>query len=232
METDISSNVSLIRQRMEVACSRCGRDPRSVRLMAVSKTVTPERIRQALDAGVTLLGENYVQEAREKIPAIGHVAEWHMIGHLQTNKVKYVVNLFDWIHSVDRLELARELDKRAGQNNRRLNVLIEVNVSGEESKSGIEATQALELVRQVSLLSHINLCGLMTMPPYSDHPENSRPYFQALRKLRDDISAANIPGICMDELSMGMTDDFEVAIEEGATIIRVGRAIFGNRMNK
>ena len=232
METDISSNVSLIRQRMEVACSRCGRDPRSVRLMAVSKTVAPERIRQALDAGVTLLGENYVQEAREKIPAIGHVAEWHMIGHLQTNKVKYVVNLFDWIHSVDRLELARELDKRAGQNNRRLNVLIEVNVSGEESKSGIEATQALELVRQVSLLPHINLCGLMTMPPYSDNPENSRPYFQALRKLRDDISAADIPGIRMDELSMGMTDDFEVAIEEGATIIRVGRAIFGNRMNK
>jgi pyridoxal phosphate enzyme (YggS family) len=232
METDISSNVSLIRQRMGVACARCGRDPQSVRLMAVSKTVEPERIRQALDAGVTLLGENYVQEAREKIPAIGHVAEWHMIGHLQTNKVKYVVNLFDWIHSVDRLELARELDKRAGQNNRRLNVLIEVNVSGEESKSGIEATQALELVRQVSLLPNINLRGLMTMPPYSDNPENSRPYFQALRKLRDDISAADITNIHMDELSMGMTDDFEVAIEEGATIIRVGRAIFGNRMNR
>jgi pyridoxal phosphate enzyme (YggS family) len=200
--------------------------------MAVSKTVAPERIRQALAAGVTLLGENYVQEAREKIPTIGHVAEWHMIGHLQTNKVKYVVNLFDWIHSVDRLELARELDKRAGQNNRRLNVLIEVNVSGEESKSGIEATQALELVRQVSLLPNINLRGLMTMPPYSDNPENSRPYFQALRKLRDDISAADIPSIPMDELSMGMTDDFEVAIEEGATIIRVGRAIFGDRMNR
>lgn len=232
METDISSNVSLIRQRIGAACSRCGRDPQSVRLMAVSKTVAPERIRQALDAGVTLLGENYVQEAREKIPSIGHVAEWHMIGHLQTNKVKYVVNFFDWIHSVDRLELARELDKRAGQHNRRLNVLIEVNVSGEESKSGIEATQALELVRQVSLLPNINLRGLMTMPPYSDNPENSRPYFQALRKLRDDISAAGIPGIHMDELSMGMTDDFEVAIEEGATIIRVGRAIFGNRMNK
>jgi hypothetical protein len=232
METDISSNVSLIRQRMGVACARCGRDPQSVKLMAVSKTVAPERIRQALAAGVTLLGENYVQEAREKIPTIGHVAEWHMIGHLQTNKVKYVVNLFDWIHSVDRLELARELDKRAGQNNRRLNVLIEVNVSGEESKSGIEATQALELVRQVSLLPNINLRGLMTMPPYSDNPENSRPYFQALRKLRDDISAADIPSIPMDELSMGMTDDFEVAIEEGATIIRVGRAIFGNRMNR
>jgi pyridoxal phosphate enzyme (YggS family) len=230
METDISSNISLIRQRIEAACARSGRDPQSVRLMAVSKTVVLERIREALEAGITLLGENYVQEAREKIPAIGHAAEWHMIGHLQTNKVKYVVNLFDWIHSVDRLELARELDKRAGQNNRRLNVLIEVNVSGEESKNGMEPDAALELVRQVSLLPNISVHGLMTMPPYSDNPENSRPYFQALRKLRDEISAAAIPNIRMDELSMGMTDDFEVAIEEGTTIIRVGRAIFGKRL--
>jgi pyridoxal phosphate enzyme (YggS family) len=230
METDISSNISLIRQRIEAACARSGRDPQSVRLMAVSKTVAPERIREALEAGITLLGENYVQEAREKIPAIGHAAEWHMIGHLQTNKVKYVVHLFDWIHSVDRLELARELDKRAGQNNRRLNVLIEVNVSGEESKNGMEPDAAMELVRQVSLLPNISVHGLMTMPPYSDNPENSRPYFQALRKLRDEISAAAIPNIRMDELSMGMTDDFEVAIEEGTTIIRVGRAIFGKRL--
>ncbi|KAF0159544.1 MAG: alanine racemase [Syntrophaceae bacterium] len=230
METDIRSNISLIRQRIEAASARSGRDPRSVRLMAVSKTVALERIREALEAGITLLGENYVQEAREKIPAIGHAAEWHMIGHLQTNKVKYVVNLFDWIHSVDRLELARELDKRAGQNNRRLNVLIEVNVSGEESKNGMEPDAALELVRQVSLLPNISVRGLMTMPPYSDNPENSRPYFQALRKLRDEISAAAIPNIRMDELSMGMTDDFEVAIEEGTTIIRVGRAIFGTRL--
>ena len=230
METDISSNISLIRQRIEAACARSGRDPQSVRLMAVSKTVVLERIREALEAGITLLGENYVQEAREKIPAIGHAAEWHMIGHLQTNKVKYVVNLFDWIHSVDRLELARELDKRAGQNNRRLNVLIEVNVSGEESKNGMEPDAAMELVRQVSLLPNISVRGLMTMPPYSDNPENSRPYFQALRKLRDEISAAAIPNIRMDELSMGMTDDFEVAIEEGTTIIRVGRAIFGKRL--
>ncbi len=230
METDISSNISLIRQRIEAASARSGRDPRSVRLMAVSKTVALERIREALEAGITLLGENYVQEAREKIPAIGHAAEWHMIGHLQTNKVKYVVNLFDWIHSVDRLELARELDKRAGQNKRRLNVLIEVNVSGEESKNGMEPDAALELVRQVSFLPNISVRGLMTMPPYSDNPENSRPYFQALRKLRDEISAAAIPNIRMDELSMGMTDDFEVAIDEGTTIIRVGRAIFGTRL--
>ena len=228
METDIGANIRLIRQRMEAACARSGRDPQSVQLMAVSKTVEPQRIRQALDAGITLLGENYVQEAREKIPAIGHEAEWHMIGHLQTNKVKYVVSLFDWIHSVDRLELANELDKRAGQNNRKLNILIEVNVSGEESKNGIEASLAADLVRQVSVLPHLIVRGLMTMPPYSDDPEQSRPYFKSLRALRDEISAA-VPGVQMDQLSMGMTDDFEVAIEEGATIIRVGRAIFGAR---
>ena len=232
MTTQIATNIARIKQRIAAAAARSGRDTESIRLMAVSKTVEPERIRQALAAGITLLGENYVQEAREKIPAIGHDVQWHMIGHLQTNKVKYVANLFDWIHSVDRLELACELDKRAGQNNRRFNVLIEVNVSGEESKNGAEPSQVLELIRQISALPNLSVRGLMTMPPYSDNPENSRPYFIALRKLRDEIASAAIPGVAMDELSMGMTDDFEVAIEEGATIIRVGRAIFGERMNK
>lgn len=197
--------------------------------MAVSKTVSAERIREALDAGITLFGENYVQEARGKIPAVGHDVEWHMIGHLQTNKVKYVVNLFDWIHSVDRLELAQELDKRAGQHSRKLNVLIEVNTGSEASKSGVEISHALELVRQVSVLQNVNVRGLMTMPPYSDDPEHSRPYFRALRALRAEITRAAIAGVSMDELSMGMTDDFEIAIDEGATIIRVGRAIFGAR---
>lgn len=229
METDIVSNIRMIRERIIAAATRSARDPGSIQLMAVSKTIPPERIREAVEAGITLLGENYVQEAREKIPVIGHNVSWHMIGHLQTNKVKYVINIFDWIHSVDRLELARELDKRAGQNNRKLNALIEVNVSGEESKNGVEASHALELVRQVSVLPNLNVRGLMTMPPYSDNPETSRPYFKALRSLRDEISTAAISGIRMDELSMGMTDDFEVAIEEGATIIRVGRAIFGER---
>lgn len=232
METDIVSNIRMIRERIAAAATRAGRDPGGIQLMAVSKTVPPERIREAVEAGITLFGENYVQEAREKIPAIGHNISWHMIGHLQTNKVKYVINLFDWIHSVDRLELARELDKRAGQNNRRLNILMEVNVSGEESKNGVEAALALELIRQVSDLPNLNVRGLMTMPPYSDNPETSRPYFQALCTLRDEINTAAIPGIRMDELSMGMTDDFEVAIEEGATIIRVGRAIFGARVYK
>jgi len=228
METEISSNINAIKQRIAAAAKRAERDPLSIKLMAVTKTVPPERISKAIEAGLTILGENYVQEAKDKIAAIGNHAQWHMIGHLQTNKAKYAVKLFDCVHSVDRLELAQELDKRAGQINRKLNVLIEVN-SGEESKSGIEKTQALELVRQVAHLPNLTLRGLMTMAPYSDNPENSRPYFKALRDLREDIDRAGIAGISMEELSMGMTDDFEVAIEEGATIIRIGRAIFGKR---
>jgi len=229
METDIVSNIMNIRQRMAAAAERSGRNPADIQLMAVSKTVPPERIREALNAGITWFGENYVQEAREKIPAIGQNASWHMIGHLQTNKVKYVVHLFDWIHSVDRLELAKELDKRAAQNQRTLKVLIEVNVSGEASKNGMEPSRVLEFVRQISVLPNLSVQGLMTMPPYSDNPEDARPFFIALRRLRDEIASENIPGVQMKELSMGMTDDFEVAIEEGATIIRVGRAIFGER---
>lgn len=232
MSTTIAANIAVINERIARAAVRAGSDPESIRLMAVSKTVEPERIRMALEAGITLLGENYVQEAREKIPSIGRAAQWHMIGHLQTNKVKYVVNLFDWVHSVDRPELAQELNKRALQNDRRLNVLIEVNVSGEASKSGIAPQQATGLARLISTLPGLNLQGLMTMPPYPDNPEDSRPYFVALRNLRDEIRKAAIPGISMDELSMGMTDDFEIAIEEGATIVRVGRAIFGERIKK
>ncbi len=229
MTTQIADNIRTIRNRMAAAAARAGRDPAGIRLMAVSKTVEPERIRQAIDAGIGLLGENYVQEAREKIPAVGQAVQWHMIGHLQTNKVKYVVTLFDWIHSVDRLELAQELSRRAGQHGRTLNVLIEVNVSGEASKNGARPADVLELARQVAALPNLSVRGLMTMPPYSDDPENSRPYFVALRRLRDELAAAALPGVAMAELSMGMTDDFEVAIEEGATIIRVGRAIFGER---
>ncbi len=232
MAVDIAANIREIRKRLARAASRAGRDPESIRLLAVSKTVETARIREALDAGIRLFGENYVQEAREKIPALGGDIEWHMIGHLQTNKVKYVVPLFDWIHSVDRMELARELDRKAGQHGRKLNVLIEVNVSGEASKSGASSQDVPALLRAVALLPQIQVRGLMTMPPYSDNPENARPYFVALAKLREDIRALSIDTISMDELSMGMTDDFEVAIEEGATIIRVGRAIFGERATR
>lgn len=229
METDIAANIEKIRQRIAAACARCGREPRSVALMAVTKTVPAERILQAVDAGITLLGENYVQEAREKHELLGGRACMHLIGHLQTNKAKYAVRLFDCVHSVDRLELAQELNKRAKAVNRALDILIEVNVSGEETKNGVSPAQVRELIGRVAGLENLSVRGLMTMAPYSDDPETSRPYFQALRNLRDDIARERIPGVQMEELSMGMTDDFEVAIEEGSTIVRIGRAIFGAR---
>lgn len=229
METDIAANIEKIKQRIAAVCARCGREPHSVALMAATKTVPAQRILQAIDAGVTLLGENYVQEAREKQELLGGRACMHLIGHLQTNKAKYAVRLFDCVHSVDRLELAQELDRRAKVVNRTLNILIEVNVSGEQTKNGVSPAQARELIGRVAGLENLFVRGLMTMAPYSDDPETSRPYFQALRQLRDDIAREEIPRVQMAELSMGMTDDFEVAIEEGSTIVRIGRAIFGAR---
>ncbi len=229
MEINIADNINTIKQRIASAALKCGRDPDSITLLAVTKTIPTEYIIKAIDAGITLLGENYVQEAKNKIAAIGSRAKWHMIGHLQTNKAKYAVNLFDYVHSVDRLELAQELDRRAGLINRKLNVLIEVNVSGEESKSGIPADDAPALIKQIAGMENLAVRGLMTMAPYSNNPENARPYFSALRNLRDNISHQQISGIQMEKLSMGMSDDLEVAIEEGATIVRIGRAIFGER---
>jgi pyridoxal phosphate enzyme (YggS family) len=229
MAINIAENINTIKQRIVFAAVKCGRDPDSIKLLAVTKTIPPEYIIKAIDAGITMLGENYVQEAKDKIATIGSRAGWHMIGYLQTNKAKYAVILFDYVHSVDRFELAQELDKRAGLINRKLNVLLEVNVSGEESKSGIATDAVPTLIRQISGLKNLAVRGLMTMAPYSHNPENARPYFSALRNLRDNISRQQIPGIRMEELSMGMTDDFEVAIEEGATIVRIGRAIFGKR---
>ncbi|HNS55853.1 MAG TPA: YggS family pyridoxal phosphate-dependent enzyme [Smithellaceae bacterium] len=229
MGTDIAANIEKIKQRIAAACSRAGRDPHSVELMAVTKTVSTERILQAVDAGITLLGENYVQEAREKQELLGGRARMHLIGHLQTNKAKYAVRLFDCVHSVDRLELAQELNKRAKAVNRILDILIEVNVSGEQTKNGVSPAQVRELIGRIAGLENLSVRGLMTMAPYSDDPETSRPYFQALRQLRDDIAREEIPRVQMAELSMGMTDDFEVAIEEGSTIVRIGRAIFGAR---
>ena len=229
MVTDIVANINLIRQKIAIACARCGRDPHSVALMAVTKTVPAERILQAVNAGIILLGENYVQEAREKHDLLNGRAQLHLIGHLQTNKAKYAVRLFDYVHSVDRWELAQELDRRAKAASSKMNILIEVNVSGEQTKNGVPAGEAMELIRHIALQENLSVRGLMTMAPYSDNPETSRPYFQALRGLRNDIALEGIPGILMEELSMGMTDDFEVAIEEGATIVRIGRAIFGAR---
>lgn len=229
MNKSIAANIDEIKKRIALAATRAGRDPGEIKLMAVTKTVAAGRVKEAIDAGITLFGENYVQEAKDKIATLEKNVQWHMIGHLQTNKSKYVVHLFNCVQSVDRLELAQELDKRAELAGYKIDALIEVNVSGEQTKSGIAAPDAINLVKRVSALENISVRGLMTMPPFSDNPEDSRPYFRALKEISRQISEARIPCVMMDELSMGMTDDFEVAIEEGATIVRIGRAIFGER---
>jgi pyridoxal phosphate enzyme (YggS family) len=224
--SEIRENLQRIRERMESAARRAGRDPKDVRLVAVSKTVEVERIREAIDAGVTILGENYVQEAQKKIEQIGKPVSWHFIGHLQSNKAKYAVNLFEAIHSVDSPSLAQELDRRAERADVRMKVMIEVNLSGETTKFGTEEEKVFQLARRMGELKHLSLEGLMTMPPYVEEPEINRPYFSQLRNLKEKMGKE---GIVLRELSMGMSNDFEVAIEEGATYVRVGTAIFGAR---
>ncbi len=225
----IAENIRNIQERIALAARRAQRDPSTVKLVVVTKTVSRERIREALTAGAMILGENRVQEARDKIAELGPVASWHLIGHLQTNKAKYAVSLFYLIHSVDSIGLARELDRQAERHGKVQDVLIEVNVSGEASKSGVRAEDAKDLVRAVSELKNIRVQGLMTMPPYSADPEASRPWFRRLRELAAEIAKEQIPNTSMKELSMGMSGDFEVAVEEGATLVRVGTAIFGGR---
>ena len=222
--------ISRIRSRIETAVEDSGRQPEDVKLVAVSKTVPFEKILTAIDLGVTVFGENYVQEARDKFNALySHPLSWHFIGHLQSNKAKYVVKIFDLIHSVDSLKLSREIDKQAGKIGKVQSVLIQVNIAEETSKSGVLLEDTARLVSEMSQLIHLEVKGLMTMPPYFNAPEKARPYFKALRQLRDQIRAMEIPGVAMDELSMGMTGDFEVAIQEGATLVRIGTAIFGER---
>jgi len=225
----IADNLRTVKSRIKAAALRCGRQPEDIRLVAVSKNVPAERIRDAVSAGATILGENYIQEAREKIALIGIEVEWHFIGHLQSNKAKFAAELFAMIHSVDRMSLAEELNKEAGKGNKILPVLIQVNISGEETKSGIDPSGTRQLVQQAALLSHLSVQGLMTMPPWFEDPEEARPYFRALRKLRDGLAAEKIPNVSLTHLSMGMSGDFEVAIEEGATLVRIGTAIFGER---
>jgi pyridoxal phosphate enzyme (YggS family) len=228
----VEDNIRYTREMMAEAARRSGRPASAIRLMAVTKTVDDDRILAAMRAGVEIIGENYVQEAKRKIEKLGKASEWHLIGRLQTNKAKYAVHLFDMIHSVDRGELAAELDRRARTAGRIIPILIEVNISGEQSKSGVPLVEAIALVRATALLQNLSIQGLMTMPPWFDDPEESRPYFHALRELRDKIAGEAIPRVEMRELSMGMTDDYIVAIEEGATIVRIGRGIFGNRKEK
>jgi pyridoxal phosphate enzyme (YggS family) len=219
-----------IKNRIQTVTRACGRDPETVRLVAVSKTVPTNRVRQAIEAGATILGENYVQEARTKFNDLAtYPVSWHFIGHLQSNKAKYAVRLFDLIHSVDTLKLARELDKQSHKINKIQEVLIQVNISEEASKSGVNVKDTYNLLKDISLLENLSVKGLMTMPPYFNAPEKVRPYFAALRGLRDRLEQQGLLNMSLSELSMGMTGNFEVAIQEGATLVRIGTAIFGKR---
>jgi len=222
----IRENLLRVTERIEKAAQKAGRNPKDIRLVAVSKTVETDRVREAIEAGVTILGENYVQESQKKIEEIGKPVSWHFIGHLQSNKAKVAVRLFDVIHSVDSVALAEELNRRAQQANRKIPVMIEVNLSGETTKFGTEEEKVTTLVQGVLKLDHLSLDGLMTMPPYFDDPELSRPYFVQLRELKERLVKGGIP---LKDLSMGMSNDFEIAIAEGATYVRVGTAIFGAR---
>jgi hypothetical protein len=229
----ISVNVAAVRERITSAARRAGRNADGVTLMAVTKTQPPERIREAYEAGLRIFGESRVQEFAGKVDTLRDLkaAEWHMIGHLQTNKAAKTAELFRAVDSVDSLKLAEKLDAAARALGKKLEVLIEINVGGEAAKSGVapDSLALEELLTAASRLEALAFRGLMTVPPFTDNPEGARPYFRKLRQLRDVISARKLPGIAMDELSMGMSHDFEVAIEEGSTCVRVGTAIFGER---
>ncbi len=226
----MKKTIETIISRMATAATSAHRDPSEVRLVAVSKTVPPEKIQRAVDAGLRIFGENYIQEATAKIDTIADPRlYWHFIGHLQSNKAKVAVQYFDLIHSVDSVKLAVAISKQAKKRSKVQHILVQINISEESTKSGISADEALRMVKDISTLENVSVRGLMTMPPFFDQPEKARPYFRQLREIRDQIAGAGVPGVDMRELSMGMTGDFEVAIQEGATLVRIGTAIFGGR---
>ncbi len=225
----IADNLKTVTARIDAAAKRAGRDPSSVKLVVVTKTVDVDRIREAVAAGAAILGENRVQEARDKIEALGTTARWHLIGRLQSNKAKYAVKLFDLIHSVDSTALARELDRQAGKIGKVQDLLIEVNIAGEAAKGGIPPAECSALVREAASFGNIRIRGLMAVPPFLDNPDQVRPYFRKLRELSQNIMKEGIPGVSLQELSMGMSGDFEAAVEEGSTMVRVGTAVFGAR---
>lgn len=223
----LAENFDSIRQRIRAACERAGRKPEDVTLLAVSKTHPPETIREAVACGQLLFGENKIQEAKAKIPLCPGKCRWHFIGHLQSNKVRDAVELFAMIQGVDSLALAREINKRCEQAARMMPVLLEVNVAGEASKFGYQPERLLAELAELNALPKIEIHGLMAIPPYTTDPEKARPYFRRLRELK--IECERILGVPLPQLSMGMSGDFEVAIEEGATLVRVGTALFGQR---
>ena len=226
----VAENVEQVRDRIHRACRRTGRESEDVRLIAVSKTKPAESIRQAYAAGLREFGENRVQEAAAKRKDLEDLdAVWHLIGHLQSNKAGQAARLFDCIHSVDSLHLAERIDRAAAPLGRKLPVLIEVHLGEEASKFGVEEDALLHLAERVGAQTSLELRGLMTLPPFFENPKDVRPFFRRLRKMAERIEARNLPGVSMRELSMGMSHDFEIAVEEGATIVRVGTAIFGER---
>lgn len=226
---DISANIARIHEQIATSCRRCGRSPEEVRLVAVSKKKPAADIEAAVAAGQTLFGESYVQECVAKIDEVSTPAEWHFIGGLQSNKVKYLRGKVDMIHSVDRLSLAKEIDRQWGKIDATIDILIQVNLGEEESKSGTTAERLFELVRQVAQLKHLRIRGLMALPPWEEDPEDVRPYFRQLKELSGQLKMLGLTNVSMQELSMGMSHDYEVAIEEGATMVRIGTAIFGER---
>lgn len=231
MDTALLENIKNIYRKISSASIRSGRNPFDIKLIAVTKTVSMDKIKEAIDLGLRIFGENKVQEAKEKIADCRlQIAdcelEWHMIGHLQKNKAKTAIQLFDMIHSVDSIELAEKLNKYAERERKIQRVLIEVNLSGEETKYGVARENLMDLIEFVSVMKNLKLEGLMTMPPFFDNPEMVRPFFTRLRELRDKAEKS---GYKLPELSMGMTNDFEVAILEGATMVRIGTGIFGER---
>ncbi len=225
----IKENLFEVEKRVQGACDRAGRDRKDVTLIAVSKTKPVSMIEQVMEEGVIDFGENKVQELCDKIETINQPLHWHLIGHLQRNKVKYIADKVYLIHSVDSLRLAEQINEEGKKKDTIVNILIEVNIANEDTKFGVTKEETLPLVQEIAKLSNVRIKGLMTIAPYVDNPEDNRIHFANLRNLLIDIKSKNIDNIDMDILSMGMTGDFEVAIEEGATMIRVGTGIFGQR---
>jgi hypothetical protein len=225
----IEENLKEIESRIRKAAEKSSREKDEIKLVAVTKTVEPERIKEAIRLGVKIIGENRIQEAEEKFKEIIEKVEKHLVGHLQTNKVKKAVELFDLIQSVDSVHIAEEISKRSQEKGKMMEVLVEVNTSGEKTKFGVEPEQTIPLVESISKLEGMKIIGLMTIGLFSDDPEATRPCFKRLKVLFDEIKSAKIPNVEMNYLSMGMTSDFEVAVEEGSNMVRIGTGIFGSR---
>lgn len=228
-EQSLMNNLHNVQNTIVKACEKAGRDPAKVKLLPVSKLKPIEDIKVLMSAGQHAFGENYVQEIKSKHEELGDQVEWHMIGHLQRNKVKYIIDKVAMIHSVDSLRLAKQIEKEAEKNDLVMDILLEVNIAKEESKWGFKEDEVLDAVKEISQLPHVRIRGLMTSAPYTTEPETNRPYFKGMRLLLEKVNDAHIGNVVMDTLSMGMTADYAVAVEEGATIVRVGTAIFGER---